>query len=130
MPAGVTGGRLLLLNLQDETTAMIHASASRAFLIGVVGLGISAGGADAVRAQSNAPPNAVVACEPCHGRDGIGRDIETPNIAGQHSIYLRNAMLAFKNGQRKHPDMRYMARELSGSEIEQLVVYYSTLLPD
>jgi len=48
---------------------------------------------------------------PCHGLDGIGHDVEIPNIAGQHSVYLRNQLLAFKKGQRKHPEMRYIARE-------------------
>jgi len=82
-----------------------------------------------VEAQPKAVPTVATVCEPCHGLDGIGRDIEVPNIAGQHSIYLRNQLLAFKKGQRKHPEMRYIARELTEWEIDKLVVYYSTLPP-
>jgi cytochrome c553 len=80
-------------------------------------------------AKPGTAPNAATICAPCHGFDGVGRDVEIPNLAGQHSIYLRNQLLAFKDGRRKHPEMRYVARELSEREIEELVVYYSTLLP-
>ena len=87
---------------------------------------------DRVKAQSRAAPTvptAATVCAPCHGLDGIGRDVEVPNIAGQHSIYLRNQLMAFKKGQRKHPEMRYIARELTDRELDELVVYYSTLPP-
>ncbi len=80
-------------------------------------------------AQSRAAPTIASVCEPCHGLDGVGHDVEIPNIAGQHSIYLRNQLMAFKKGQRKHPEMRYIARELTDREIDGLVVYYSTLPP-
>ena len=84
---------------------------------------------DHAEAQSRAVPTVASVCAPCHGLDGIGHDVEIPNIAGQHSIYLRNQLMAFKKGQRKHPEMRYVARELTDREIDELVVYYSTLPP-
>jgi cytochrome c553 len=80
-------------------------------------------------AQIRAVPTVASVCEPCHGLDGVGHDVEIPNIAGQHSIYLRNQLMAFKKGLRKHPEMRYVARELTDREIDDLVVYYSTLPP-
>ena len=64
---------------------------------------------------------------PCHGLDGIGHDVEIPNIAGQHSSYLRNQLMAFKKRERKHPEMRSIAPALSEKEIDELVAYYSTL---
>ena len=57
---------------------------------------------------------------------GIRHDVEIPNIAGQHSSYLRNQLMAFKR-ERKHPEMRSIALALSDEEIDELVVYYSTL---
>ena len=84
--------------------------------------------ANHAEAQPRVPTVATV-CAPCHGLDGIGHDVEIPNIAGQHSIYLRKQLLAFKKGQRKHPEMRYVARELTERELDELVVYYSTLPP-
>ena len=47
----------------------------------------------------------------------------------QHNIYLRNQLLAFKKGQRKHPEMLYLAREMTERAIDELVVCYSTLPP-
>ena len=81
---------------------------------------------DAV-AQSPAVPAVVAVCAPCHGLDGIGRDVEVPNIAGQHSIYLREQLLAFKRGRRKHPEMYFVGRYLNDQEIDELVLYFSTL---
>jgi len=59
----------------------------------------------------------------------VGRDVEIPNIAGQHSAYLRNQLLAFKRGQRRHPEMRYVAHELTEQDIDELAQYYSALPP-
>jgi cytochrome c553 len=67
---------------------------------------------DAV-AQSPAAPAVAAVCAPCHGLDGIGRDVEVPNIAGEHSIYLREQLSAFKRGRRKHPEMYFVGRHLS-----------------
>lgn len=74
-------------------------------------------------------PRIVSVCAPCHFPDGTGADIEKPNLAGQHSIYLRQQLLAFRSGKRRHPQMSKQAKDLTDREIDQLVVYYSTLLP-
>jgi cytochrome c553 len=79
------------------------------------------------QAESPAMPTVASVCAPCHGLDGVGRDVEVPNIAGQHSIYLREQLLAFKSGRRKHPEMYFVGRHLTDREIDELVVYYSTL---
>ena len=79
-------------------------------------------------AQTARPPAIVTVCAPCHGVDGTTGDVEKPNLAGQKSIYLRQQMLAFRSGKRKHPDMKTISRSLTDREINQLVVYYSTLI--
>jgi cytochrome c553 len=84
------------------------------------------GGAEA---DTRRAPAIVAVCAPCHGVEGTGGDVEKPNLAGQKSIYLRQQLLAFRTGKRKHPDMRTISRELTDREIDQLVVYYSTLVP-
>lgn len=88
-----------------------------------------AGSFDTARAQPRRTPAVVAVCAPCHGADGAGGTVEQPNLAGQKSIYLRQQLLAFRSGRRLHPNMRSIARELTDREIDQLVVYYSTLLP-
>lgn len=80
-------------------------------------------------AQPPRPPTIVTLCAPCHGVKGDGGDVEKPNLAGQKSIYLRLQLLAFRSGKRKHPQMRSVVRNLNDREIDQLVVYYSTLVP-
>ena len=84
---------------------------------------------DRVHAQSTAVPAVAAFCAPCHGLDGIGHDVEIPNLAGQHDVYMRKQLLAFKNGQRKHPEMRYIAGDITDQEVDELVRYYSKLRP-
>jgi cytochrome c553 len=81
------------------------------------------------RAQMGNLPAIVAVCQPCHGIDGTGGDVEKPNLAGQKSIYIREQLLAFRSGKRKHSEMKPIARDLSDREIDQLVIYYSTLSP-
>jgi cytochrome c553 len=84
---------------------------------------------DRAAAQDATRPDIVTVCVPCHGVDGRGRDVETPNLAGQSGIYLYNQLIAFKTGRRKHPEMKGIARELTENEILQVVSYYSILPP-
>jgi cytochrome c553 len=79
------------------------------------------------QAQSPRVLEIVGVCAPCHGKDGRSGTVEVPNLAGQKSIYLREQLMAFRAGRRKHPDMKVVAKELTDREIEQLVVYYATL---
>ena len=99
------------------------ALATLAAVLSVLGIG------EPAAAQDVARPEIVTVCAPCHGSDGAGRDVETPNLAGQSGIYLYNQLVAFRNGMRKHPEMKGIARELTDNEILQLVAYYSILPP-
>jgi cytochrome c553 len=81
------------------------------------------------RAQAPRVPPIVSVCAPCHGVRGIEGNVEAPNLAGQKSIYLRQQLHAFRASKRKHPDMKTISRNLTDREIDQLVVYYSTLSP-
>ena len=73
------------------------------------------------------PEAAANLCAPCHTVDGEGRDVEIPNLAGQHAVYLTNQLKAFKSGARKHVEMKFIARELSDAEMRQLAEYYASL---
>jgi cytochrome c553 len=86
-------------------------------------------GLNAAEAQTRTPPIVASVCSQCHGIDGTGGDVEKPNLAGQHSIYLRQQLLAFRSGKRRHPEMGKIGRHLTDREIDQIVVYYSTLIP-
>ena len=90
---------------------------------------LSGGREQDAAAQPGGRPAIVAVCAPCHGADGAGRDVETPNLAGQSGIYLYNQLIAFRNGTRKHPEMKGVAGELTESEIQQIVAYYAILPP-
>ncbi len=69
----------------------------------------------------------IAQCAACHGADGIARDVEVPNLAGQHDRYLYNQLLNFRSGRRPHKEMRYMSRHLGEDEMDAIAVYYSNL---
>lgn len=81
-----------------------------------------------VTAQTT-PPRFVMACAPCHGFDGIGQDAATPNLAGQHAVYLYNQMAAFRIGARKHPEMNFFSGQMTQDEMRAIAEYYSKLVP-
>jgi cytochrome c553 len=77
-----------------------------------------------------APPADIVQqCQPCHGRDGIAREADVPHLAGQNDLYLFNQMQAFRSGARRHPEMRYITRNMDRAEIEALAAYFAALPP-
>ena len=86
-------------------------------------------GLQSANAQAGDVPAVVTVCAPCHGSDGVGGDVEKPNLAGQKSIYIRRQLDAFRAGGRKHPQMGLIVRNLTDREIDQIVIYYSTLAP-
>lgn len=69
-------------------------------------------------------------CSGCHGPKGIAMIDGYPNIAGQNEKYLVNAMLAYKNGDRKGGltgVMSGIAATLDETAIEDLAAYFSQL---
>ncbi len=80
-----------------------------------------------VGAQAAPLPQAVAECAACHGADGIGKDVEIPNLAGQHELYLYTQLQNFKTGKRPHKEMRYESRHLTDEEMRDLARYFSQL---
>jgi cytochrome c553 len=74
-------------------------------------------------------PEAVAACQACHGEKGISASATTPNLAGQKREYLALQLRAFKAGERKHELMSAIASQLSSAEITELAAYWSGLGP-
>jgi cytochrome c553 len=71
----------------------------------------------------------LTACVPCHGMDGIGRDAEIPNLAGQNEVYLLNQLRALRKGLRTHKEMLYMSRKMSDRDMQALAAYFASLPP-
>ncbi len=77
--------------------------------------------------HAESAPLALAECAACHGEDGIGRDVEIPNLAGQSEVYLYRQLQHFKSGKRPHKEMRYESRQLSDQDMQALAHYYSQL---
>ena len=69
----------------------------------------------------------VAECAACHGVDGMGKDIEIPNLAGQQERYLYLQLQNFKSGKRPHKEMRYESRHLSDEEMRDMSHYFAQL---
>ena len=67
-------------------------------------------------------------CVACHGRDGLSRRPDVPHIAGQSEIYMRAQLKQFRSGERRHPEMNIIAKNLSDTDIEDLVAWYSSIV--
>lgn len=81
-------------------------------------------------------PKFDVRCQVCHGKLGISRNKNMPNIAGQDALYLEQQLLAFKSGKieegdgletRRAPIMESQVRHLSEQDIKDISLYYSRL---
>lgn len=71
----------------------------------------------------------IAMCEGCHGIPGYRTaypDVySVPKLGGQSTIYLANALHAYKAKQRSHPSMRGIAASLSDQDIADLAAYYA-----
>jgi cytochrome c553 len=69
-------------------------------------------------------------CVGCHGIKGYHTSFpevhQVPKISGQSAGYVRAALHAYKNGERKHPSMRAMAASLSEQDIADLAAFYES----
>ena len=83
----------------------------------------------AAAAQQKPPRADLEQCARCHGDEGIARDTEVPNLAGQNEAYLVNQLRAFRSGARRHPEMRFMSKTMTDAEIEAYAAYYTALKP-
>jgi cytochrome c553 len=66
-------------------------------------------------------------CAVCHGLDGIGKNPDVPNIAGDPAVYITAQLKAFRDGARKHEQMSIIAQGLSDEDIADLATWYSGL---
>ena len=64
-------------------------------------------------------------CSTCHGKDGLSRDPETPNLAGLSSLYIEKALVDYKKGSRHDRRMSLIAQSLTKPQIKDLAAWYS-----
>ena len=72
----------------------------------------------------------AVKCKQCHGFDGIGKQPNFPNIAGQKEAYLIRQLEAYRTGGRQNDMMTFISGNLSDDDIKNLAAYYSAIRID
>jgi cytochrome c553 len=66
-------------------------------------------------------------CAACHGLDGMSKQPDAPNLAGQTEAYLVKALNDFRSGARQNEMMSIMAEGLSDADIVNLAAYFHSL---
>ena len=72
----------------------------------------------------------LTTCQGCHGLDGLSKNPESPNLAGQVESYLVRSLAAYKSGERKNESMNIVAKDLSDEDIADVAAYYASIQVD
>ena len=83
--------------------------------------------AAAVAQDAAAGGRKAVACQACHGMDGLSRLPDAPHLAGQPAPYLERALRAYRTGERRNEVMSIAAKPLSDQDIRDLAAYYASI---
>ena len=81
----------------------------------------------AAAADAAAGKTKAAKCTVCHGLDGLAKNPDAPNLAGDSANYIRKQLGAYRSGERKDPQMSIMAKNLSDEDIADLAAWYSSL---
>ena len=71
----------------------------------------------------------ALACQTCHGLDGLSKQPEAPNLAGQPYQYLLQALHEYREGERSVPVMRAAAGPLTEKDMQALAHWYAAQTP-
>jgi cytochrome c553 len=72
----------------------------------------------------------VRACAPCHGEQGQGTDNDYfPRLAGKPAGYLKNQLVAFRDGRRRYAPMNYLLEYQTDAYLQKVAQYFSALRP-
>lgn len=98
-------------------------------MVRLLAFGLLAASAVPAQAEGDAGAGArkirSAGCIACHGRDGVSKLPEAPNLAGQVQVYLTGALQAYRSGARKNEIMNTVAQPLSDADIADLTAYYA-----
>lgn len=67
-------------------------------------------------------------CSVCHGKTGMAKDPEVPNLAGQSSFYIEKTLKDFQSGAREDRRMSLLVKSLSDEEIKDLAAWYASIV--
>lgn len=88
---------------------------------------LSATSAPALAGDAAAGKAKAAKCAVCHGLNGLARNPDAPNLAGDNANYIIKQLHAFQKGTRKHEQMTIIAKSLSEEDVADLASWYSSL---
>jgi cytochrome c553 len=78
-------------------------------------------------ADARAGRQKAIACQGCHGLDGLSKHPEAPNLAGQIENYLAKALTAYRTGERRNEMMTIVSKDLTDEDIANLAAFYASI---
>jgi cytochrome c553 len=69
----------------------------------------------------------AIACQACHGLDGLAKLPDAPHLAAQPAPYLERALRAYRGGERRNEVMSVAVKTLKDEDIRDLAAYYSAI---
>jgi cytochrome c553 len=70
------------------------------------------------------------ACALCHGEQGQGTDSDYfPRLAGKPAGYLKNQLVAFRDGRRRYAPMNYLLKYQTDAYLQKIAEYFAALRP-
>jgi len=72
----------------------------------------------------------AASCNACHGDKGNNPAAGVPRLAGLSDTYLRDAIKAYRDGNRVNAEMKVLTEYLDDIEIEKLSLYYASQDPE
>lgn len=66
-------------------------------------------------------------CTVCHGKIGLAKDPEVPNLAGQSAFYLEKSLKNFRSGNREDRRMSLIVKPLSDADIKDLAAWFASI---
>ena len=100
----------------------------RASLAGALAAGLSTTGtANAQSGRVEAGARKALACQACHGLDGLAKLPDAPHLSGQNPVYLEKALKDYRSGARRHEVMSIAVKALSDEDIRDLAAYYGAI---
>ena len=69
----------------------------------------------------------ALACQACHGFDGLSKLPDAPHLAGQPERYLVKSLDEYRKGVRKNELMTLVVKDLSDQDIADLASYYGAI---
>jgi len=64
-------------------------------------------------------------CSVCHGKNGIAKDPESPNLAGLSALYIEKTLVDYQKGMREDRRMSIVAKTLSIDDVKNLAAWYA-----